>query len=152
MPRLRQLLAARHRWFEAALQDLAVLDGYGDLSAPMVQMLSHIGRDPVRIGEIARAMQVSRQWVQKLAKEGEQLGLLSPTVDPKDRRALCIGFSEDGWRVVRLAAARMEEIERELEGRIGEKALDALMDILGTDWGEPKVANPRPSSLLDAAE
>lgn len=146
MPKLRKLLNERHAWFETCLSQLAEIDGYGDLSPPLVQFFSHIGREPVRLGDIAAKMNVSRQWAQRLAKEGEGLGLLELDVDPNDRRAMILRFSDNGWRVVRLAAARMTEIELELAERIGRENVDKLMELLALDWGPAEIPQPESSA------
>lgn len=135
MPRLRKLLTERYDWYEACLQQLAELDGYGNLSKPVVEFLAHIGRDPVKLVDLARQLGVSRQWARRLANEAAEIGLVELATDPSDKRAMIVSFSKNGWRVVRLAAARMREIDTELENRIGTENFEMLIDILSQDWG-----------------
>lgn len=134
MPSLRKLLAERHRWYEENLERLAALDGYGDLSKPLVEFLALLGRDKVRLTDLATKIGASRQWALRLANEGKDRGLLELSYDPNDKRALMVGFSDEGWKVVKLAVARMTEIEEELSARIGLKNFNALLEILSMEW------------------
>lgn len=146
MLQLRKWLTARHDWMETCLQQLAALDGYGDLPRPLVQLFAHIGREPVRLSELARLLGTSRQWVLRLAHQGREMGMLILDTDPGDKRAMTVAFSDAGWRVVRLAVARMAEIEDELARRIGRERLAELVAILAMDWGPaemPTAVRPR---------
>jgi DNA-binding MarR family transcriptional regulator len=137
MHQLRKLLTMRQAWFEAFLEDLARLDGYGDLPRPLVQLCALIGRDPIRIVDLARSLGTSRQWVTKLAHEGVRRDILALMPDPNDRRAMMVGFSQSGWLVVRKAVARMQDIEEVLRERLGADIVAQLADILARDWGSP---------------
>ncbi len=136
MLQLRKLLTARYEWFEVRLQQLAEEDGYGHLSPPMVHLCAHIGKEPVPIVTLARQLSVSRQWVNRLAREGQEMGILELTIDPADRRAMRVSFSSSGWKMVRLAVARMNQIEEELAARIGKDNLEQLVALLAMDWGD----------------
>jgi DNA-binding MarR family transcriptional regulator len=137
MRQLRKLLTTRQAWFEAYLEELARLDGYGDLPRPLVQLCALIGREPIRISELAVSLGTSRQWVTRLAHDGVGRDILEMVPDPTDRRAMMIGFSESGWQVVRKAVVRMQQIEDDLAERLGEQTLAQLAEILALDWGDP---------------
>jgi DNA-binding MarR family transcriptional regulator len=139
MLQLRKLLMMRHTWFETFLESLARLDGYGDLPRPLVQLCALIGRDPIRIGDLAVTLGTSRQWVTRLAHDGVARDILALLPDPNDRRAMMVGFSESGWRVVRKAVVRMHDIETTLQDRLGTDVVAQLADILGRDWGSPQL-------------
>lgn len=147
MLQLRKWLTSRHEWYELCLQQLAELEGYGHLSRPMVQLCAHIGKEPVSLSDVARLMGVSRQWIARLANEGCQMGILELSTPPEDKRALLVQFSRDGWRMVRLAAGRMRQIEAILAERIGAENLAHLVDILSLDWGPAELTKDELSRL-----
>lgn len=134
---LRRHLTEKFQWFETALAELARLDGFGDLPKPLVQLCAQIGREPVRVTELAKRLGTSRQWIIRLGRDGEQRGILAVTDDAEDRRAMRVGFSDSGWKVVHLAVGRMQQIERELARRIGAAQLEQLVELLSLDWGSP---------------
>jgi DNA-binding MarR family transcriptional regulator len=140
MLQLRKWLTNRHDWFELCLQQLAELEGYGHLSRPMVQLCAHVGKEPVGLSEIAKQMGVSRQWVARLANEGYEMGFFELIADPSDMRALQIRFGSAGWKMVRLAAARMRQIEAVIVARIGKGNLERLVEILSMDWGPAEIS------------
>ena len=137
MLQLRRHLTERFEWFESALAELARLDGYGDLPRPLVQLCAQIGRDPVRVTDLAKRLGTSRQWIIRLARDGEARGILAVTADAEDRRSARVGFSGPGWKVVHLAVKRMQQIERVLSERIGRARLEQLIELLALDWGSP---------------
>lgn len=134
---LRVLLRDRMQWYEKALDDAAHRNGYGHLSRSLVELFSYIGRDPVRLTDLAEKTQTSRQWISRLTNEGKDLGLLEVSVDPRDRRGAIVAFSDAGWDMVRLAVASMEAIEERIAERIGKPRFEELVAILSADWGNP---------------
>jgi len=148
MLQLRKLLTERAEWFERALASLAHLDGYGDLPQPVVQICRFVGKEPVRMSVLAEHLGVSRQRVAQVASEGCALGILALSDDPDDGRVKRVGFSEEGWEVVRMAVARMTQIENELARRIGKRNLEQLVELLGADWGPPTFGK----GAIEAAE
>ena len=143
MLHLRKLLIERTAWFDTCLSPLAELDGYGHLTPALTEMLKHIGREPVRMSDLARQMGVSRQWIRQLAVEGVEEGILELLDDPNDKRSMMIQFSKEGWQLVRVAAARMEQIEDELARRIGKENLAKLCELLALEWGPAAIPVPR---------
>jgi DNA-binding MarR family transcriptional regulator len=117
MLQLRKLLIERAEWFEQALARLAEIEGYGHLPPPVVQMCKFIGKEPVRMTVLAEHLGVSRQRVAQIAADGAALGILELGDDPDDGRVKRVGYSEEGWNVVRRAVARMSQIEGELARR-----------------------------------
>ena len=135
MLHLRKLLIQKMEWYEAYLREQQEIDGYSFLSRPLVQFLSHIGREPVRLTTIARQLGTSRQWTLRLANEGHALGILTLDIDPADKRALIVRFSKRGWNMVKRATRSMRQIEDDLGDRIGKANLTLLVELLGRDWG-----------------
>lgn len=146
MLKLRKLLTNRYDWYESCLQQFAEQDGHGNLSRPLIEFLAHIGREPVRLVAIASQMNVSRQWARRLANEAQELGWIDLEVDTFDKRAMIVKYSAHGWSVVKLAAARMKQIDTELERRIGAENVAELIRILDLDWGEPCIGDAEDNS------
>jgi DNA-binding MarR family transcriptional regulator len=139
MPKLRKLLIAKSEWYEACLHRQAQAAGYGHLKPAMVEFIKHLGREPMRIALLAEHLDVSRPRISQLAAEGVGLGILELVEDASDKRVMLVGFSAQGWEMVRSATADMSGIDAELARRIGRTNLDRLIDLLDMDWGPPEV-------------
>jgi DNA-binding MarR family transcriptional regulator len=139
MPKLRKLLIAKSEWYEACLHRQAEAAGYGHLKPAMVQFIKHLGREPTRIALLAERLDVSRPRISQLAAEGVGLGILELIEDENDKRVMLVGFSAQGWEMVRSATADMNGIDAELARRIGRANLDRLIELLDMDWGRPEV-------------
>ena len=70
--------------------------------------------------------------------------LLSLADDPDDGRGKRIVFRAEGEAQRRDALEIIERLERELEARIGKRALDACARALRADWGEPPIFDESP--------
>jgi DNA-binding MarR family transcriptional regulator len=152
MPKLRKLLIEKSEWYEACLHRQAQAAGYGHLKPAMVQFIKHLGRKPMRIAMLAEHLDVSRPRISQLAAEGVGLGILALVEDENDKRVMLVGFSAQGWEMVRSATADMNRIDAELARRIGRANLDRLIELLEMDWGAAELrtsptsaAKPKPS-------
>jgi DNA-binding MarR family transcriptional regulator len=147
MPKLRKLLIEKSEWYEACLHRQAQAAGYGHLKPAMVQFIKHLGREPMRIALLAEHLDVSRPRISQLAAEGVGLGILQLVEDENDKRVMLVGFSDQGWEMVRSATVDMNRIDAELARRIGRANLDRLIELLDMDWGSPEMraaATPGP--------
>ena len=95
LPRLTQLGAAlnRNRLMERALEQLGIpLERPAMTVLVTVQMAGH----PLRVGDIAKRMQVVGPHVTRLSHDLERRGLARRIPDPDDQRARLIELTPDG--------------------------------------------------------
>ena len=77
----------------------------------------------VRLTYLAERLDVSKQAVQQLVDEMEDVGLTERVPDPTDGRAKLIRFSERGKEALVQGLGVLGEFERELEEIVGAEAL-----------------------------
>jgi hypothetical protein len=66
---------------------------------------------------------MTKQAMAELVAEIERRGYIQRTTDQADRRAKIIGFTGEGWAIVRLALSALGELEAEIVGRLGEPSV-----------------------------
>ncbi|MEO0601029.1 MAG: MarR family transcriptional regulator [Myxococcota bacterium] len=89
------------------------------------QVLIPLDQEGTRISELARRASISAQAVGKLVDELTALGLVKREVDPTDRRARIVSYTDRGRELVTVALSRLESQH------------DRIADILGTERFEP---------------
>lgn len=133
---LRRLLLLRSGWFEDRMVEAASRFGYPFVTPAMNRLFAHMGGAPVSIAELGRKLAISRQAVHQTVMQARKRGLVELCDDPQDRRVKCVRFSAKGEAMSRRAATAIEQIVASVEKRIGRRDVDALVRILGKDWGE----------------
>lgn len=109
--------------------------GYPFVTPAMNRLFAHMGAQPVSLSELGRKLAISRQAVRQTVLQARKLGLVELCADENDRRVICVRFSARGREMSRRAAAAIAEITAALERRIGRANVEALLRILGKDWG-----------------
>ena len=89
-------------------------------------LFPHIDFEGVRITELARRLDISKQAVSQTIAELEELGVVELLVDPADARAKLVRFTSKGAESIAAGLRVLNELERELESRIGERHMRAL--------------------------
>jgi DNA-binding MarR family transcriptional regulator len=95
---------------------------------------------PLRMGEIADRLTLSRGGVTKLVDRLEAAGYVARQPDPGDRRATTVGITPEGLEVLDRAKPLVVEAFWDLWGRhLTEEEADTLLEILrritgGNDW------------------
>jgi DNA-binding MarR family transcriptional regulator len=89
-------------------------------------LFPHIDFQGVRITELARRLDVSKQAVSQSVAELEALGVVELLVDPKDARARLVRFTSKGAEGLAQGLRVLGELELELMARIGERHMRAL--------------------------
>ncbi len=89
-------------------------------------LFPHIDLDGTRLTELARRVGVSKQAVNQLVNDLEEMGTVERAPDPSDGRAKLIRFSRHGRNSILDGLAMLGEIERELAQKIGEDNMSAL--------------------------
>ena len=76
-------------------------------------------QDVAGITELAERVQLTKQYVGRLAAELERLGYLTRTSDPTDGRAKRVCLAERGWELTRAAERIITDIEEDWARRLG---------------------------------
>jgi len=133
---LGRLLLTKFRWVETSLLNSLRAEGWPELSRSQSMVMAQLRFDEVRISEIARQLEISRQAAQKTISSLQTLDLVEATVDPDNSSALLVKLTKTGVQNTEAAAQIFEKIEETLAKRIGKKQAMALRLALEADWGE----------------
>ena len=124
-------------WFDDAFQLNMEEMGFARMTRMESFVIVNIAAGEQRAIEIARKLGVTRQAISQILKDFEERGWITVRQDPTDRRARIVSFSDPFAKHGRMCAQIVRGLVRELEGRIGTKAVDAFRSALAADWGEP---------------
>jgi DNA-binding MarR family transcriptional regulator len=120
------LLNAAHRRTTAIMQGSLARSGFGDLPVTGFRITVHLAAGAARIGELAGALEVSKQAASRVVELLVQRGYCDRLADPDDRRSALIVLTRRGRRAVAALRRAVEEIEHRLE-----MALDPATIALG---------------------
>ena len=123
---LALLLELAYKRLDAALIREMRTHGYADLRPAHSQVFGAIPPEGARVGEMAAQAGITQQSMSELVDCLEQLGYLERRIDPRDRRARIIAFTERGWDAVRAGIATVDAIEREWAQLIGVRRAEAM--------------------------
>ncbi len=133
---LGRLLLVRFRWVETSLLNSLREQGWPEMSRAQSMVMAQLRNDEVRISEIARQLEISRQAAQKTIASLQELGLVESVVDPNNSSALLVKLTRAGVQNTEAAAQIFTKIERTLAKRIGAEETQALRSALEADWGK----------------
>jgi DNA-binding MarR family transcriptional regulator len=139
----RLLLRAQRGFSVRANEKLRQL-GHGGLSLAHTNLLAHLDLQGTRITTLAERVGVTKQAVGHLVLDLEQKGYIERAVDPDDRRATIVTFTDAGWRFLRDAHQVKREIEAEYSALLGKQGMQALRSLL-TSLVEHDDRQPEPS-------
>jgi DNA-binding MarR family transcriptional regulator len=113
--------------------------GFDDLIPAHMIVLRWPGPDGLRPVEIAGQTGMTKQALNYLLGQLEELGYLERNDDPDDRRSKRVRVTKRGWDAGQAMRAAVGEVEREFVEAHGKKSLEALLarladlnDVLGT--------------------
>jgi DNA-binding MarR family transcriptional regulator len=102
-------------------------------SAPKVRLrpahtslLPHIDREGTRLTALAARRGISKQAIDQLVSDLERMGAVERTPDPADGRAKLVRFTARGLEAIHHGLGVLRDIERELERRVGPRAMQSL--------------------------
>lgn len=144
--RLAAELLAASGWFDQALLARLAARGWPRLSATRSRIFLALSRGPVKVGDLARELDISRQATHKLLDGLETDELVERRTDDDDRRAHLVTLTDRGRALAHDAGRILPELERELADRIGDDHLEALRAALGRDRG------PAPTTDVEVAD
>src|SRR3954452_17354027 len=107
-----------------------VAGGFDDVRPPHVTLFRWPGPDGRRPTEIAAAAQISKQRVNDLLRDLEQLGYLRLESDTADNRARIVRLTRRGKALHRRAVKAHAQIEAEWEAAVGKRRYADLRETL----------------------
>jgi len=122
---LRQLLLRAHRALNARIATKLVMRGH-TVRPTQIALFSSIDFQGTRVSTLAERANVTQQAMGQLAIELEQLGYVRREVDPQDRRATVVVFTDEGWKLMLDSIEALREVERECEAALGDREMGML--------------------------
>lgn len=104
--------------------------GHTGLTLAHTLLLSHLDLDGTHITVLADRADITKQSMGQLAIDLEKRGYIERSVDPSDRRATLIRFTNAGWQFLRDAYEIRKEIEAEYQAMLGAEELKHLRMLL----------------------
>lgn len=132
-----QLLLRAFYWMDESLQRNIQARGGPKVTHSQSMVILTIGEGIGRPSAIAERLGVSRQAVHQSLRELGKLNLVELVADADDGRAKIARLSKRGLPTQAIARDVLDELEGELENRLGKRALSHLRKALEADWGEP---------------
>ncbi len=138
----RELLATFEA-FEARIRRHLIEQGWIDaLPAVYVATLRSLDLPGTRMGELARRVGVSKQYIGSIVGELVTRGIVRVDVDPLDSRARIVRYTPEGLKGLEAGLHAIQETTAELERALGKgaltrlrRALARLRKTLGQDHG-----------------
>jgi DNA-binding MarR family transcriptional regulator len=104
--------------------------GHDGLSIAHTNLISSLDLDGTRITTLAERIGITKQAVGHLVLDLEERGYIERVVDPTDRRATIVSFTDAGWRFLNDAYHVKREIEAEYSAILGERGMLQLRALL----------------------
>lgn len=117
--------------FEARVLELMANAGHADTRLPHVNLTRHLDLEGTRITELARRAHMTNAAMTELIDQCEALGLVVREVDPSDKRARTVRFTDAGRTWLTAFGKAVKKAERELLADIGPEAAAVLLQGLG---------------------
>jgi DNA-binding MarR family transcriptional regulator len=113
-------------WFDEQLRARLAQRGWDGITRSQSLVLANVANGVTRPSRIAEHLGVTRQAMSQLLSEMAARGLVDLVPDPDDRRAQRVVSSASGEAIREAARGTLRELEQELEGKVGTKAMQAL--------------------------
>lgn len=97
--------------------------------------LQAIGSRDATAADLGRRLGVSKQAAGKTIDRLEELGYVGRSVDAADARRRTVRLTERGWDVLGRSALIFDELRADWSGRVGERRVAELEDVLRTVVG-----------------
>ena len=115
---------------ERALSKLNELPQAIRLRTAHTNLIPHLDFEGVRITELARRLDISKQAISQTIAELELMDVVETIPDPSDGRARLARFTDKGKQAIMQGLGVLRGIETEMERSIGKAKFDALHDAL----------------------
>ena len=123
---LRMPLEAVRRHMLARLHER----GFGDLDAAHLNVLQYPGPHGLKPSELAAQLRISKQALNYLLGQLEQLGYLEREQDPDDLRSKRIALTDRGKSLVPVIRDAVREVEAAWAEELGPERFAQLRDLL----------------------
>jgi DNA-binding MarR family transcriptional regulator len=104
--------------------------GFADLDAPHLIVFQYPGPQGARPSELAARLRISKQALNYLLGQLEQLDYLKRTPDPDDARSKRIALTERGTAAIHVIREAVTEIESHWTQQLGPKRFAQLNNLL----------------------
>ena len=112
---LGRLLLNAHRAHRSVfLEKIRQLGADDHINASLTNIMIHIPSEGIRLADIAKASDMTRQSVSQFVSELETMGYVKRIPDPSDGRATLVRFSRKGWDIMQRALQVKHEFESEV--------------------------------------
>jgi len=104
--------------------------GFGDLDAAHLNVLQYPGPHGLKPSELAAQLRISKQALNYLLGQLEQLGYLEREQDPDDLRSKRIALTDRGKSLVPVIRDAVREVEAAWAEELGPERFAQLRDLL----------------------
>ena len=104
--------------------------GYSQLNPAHLNLFRTEGLDGRRPGELTNELYLSKQSVNDLLRDLEDMGYIRREVDPTDRRARIIRLTPEGRELEDRVYEAASDVERKLEQAFGKRRVRELRHLL----------------------
>lgn len=121
--------------FESRVLELMASAGHAETRLSHVNLTRHLDLGGTRITELARRARMTNAAMTELIDQCEALGLVVREVDPSDKRARTVRFTDAGREWLTAFGKAVKKAERELLKEIGPEAAGVLLQGLARYGG-----------------
>ena len=104
--------------------------GFDDIRPAHMAIFQNLGPEGARIGELAERARLTNQSVGYLVDYLEEHGYVERRPDLRNRRATLVCFTQRGWDEADACARILDQLDEELNSRLGADKLQQLQGLL----------------------
>lgn len=104
--------------------------GYTDLRTTHSALLGNLDIEGTRINILAERAGMTKQAMGQLLVELEEKGYVERRVDPTDKRAKIVSFTQIGWQLTLDTLEIIRELEAEYKNLVGEQGMQVLREAI----------------------
>ncbi|HET9868369.1 MAG TPA: MarR family transcriptional regulator [Nitrospira sp.] len=116
--------------FEDRVVELLAEAGQSEVRVSHIGLTRSLDRRGTRVTELARRANMTKQGMSELISQCEAIGLVQRTVDPEDRRAKIVRFTDRGLEWLTAFEAAVQQAEFEMRTSLGTLCVDGLCSAL----------------------
>jgi len=131
-------VATLYRRFQTAANSAYASRGWKDATLSHVQFLAETAEEGTRLSDIASALETTKQYAGKLARDLASKGLITLSVDPADRRAVLARPTARGRSFFEDACEVRAELEAEYLARLSPSRVASFVATLKDLVGDPR--------------
>lgn len=136
---LGALLIKGSAWFWTGLTANLKTRGMTSTTRAQGYVVAHITSGEHRASRIAKNLGISAQALSRLLSEMEKQGIILIRAEPGDRRAKIVEFNPEWLEYHRFTRGILLKLEEHLSKKLGKPLVDALRQVLESDWSDPPV-------------